>query len=358
MNQIKRISVELQSLGVRLPIYYKGRKGGAGPSEGCIIILKDHYISVPTTAWYVKDSPYKVIKDTDHYLLKKFEEDVERIDFPNRPLYYDQKDPDGIALYKIGLLHGRDCFASTVFQRCIYWGTNLQCRFCGIELSLLQRNTIEQKTPSQLAFAASKAKLLDGVSHVTLTTGAKQDEKETVRYLCRCTEAIKEETLLPIHVQIMPLRDLNLLKELKIAGTDTIGIHIESFDKEILHWVSPAKSVFGIDNFFRVWDRAVDIFGFNQVSSFLIIGLGEDKKKMLEGIENLCKIGVFPYVVPLRPIPGTRLEKSLPPSPNEMYRFYEEVSSILRFYGLSSSYSKAGCVRCGSCSSLNMFEIN
>ena len=41
---------------------------------------------------------------------------------------------DGVPYWKIALLH-LDSIASTVVQKCIYWGTDEQCGFCGIELT-------------------------------------------------------------------------------------------------------------------------------------------------------------------------------------------------------------------------------
>ena len=67
------------------------------------------------------------------------------------------------------------------------------------------------------------------------------------------------------------------LYELKEAGVDTVGIHIESFDFKILSQVAPAKAAMGLERYEKAWKMAVEIFGPNQVSSFLIVGLGEKK---------------------------------------------------------------------------------
>jgi len=45
------LRVNLQSLGVNVPEDHAGRKGGAGPSEGQVIIVNGTYISVPTNSW-------------------------------------------------------------------------------------------------------------------------------------------------------------------------------------------------------------------------------------------------------------------------------------------------------------------
>ncbi|MGZ3613683.1 MAG: MSMEG_0567/Sll0786 family nitrogen starvation N-acetyltransferase [Thermodesulfobacteriota bacterium] len=143
---------------------------------------------------------------------------------------------------------------------------------------------------------------------------------------------------------------------MKEAGVDTVGIHIESFDLEILSKVAPAKAAMGLERYEKAWKVAVELFGPNQVSSFLIVGLGEKRDSVISGSKFLADLGVYPFVVPLRPIPGSLMEDVLPPDPEEMKRIYGEVASILERKGLSSSRSLAGCVRCGACSALHTFE--
>jgi putative N-acetyltransferase (TIGR04045 family) len=100
----------------------------------------------------------------------------------------------------------------------------------------------------------------------------------------------------------------------------------------------------------------VELFSPNQVSSFIVAGLGEKKDSILGGSEMLADLGVYPFVVPLRPIPGSLLENARPPAPGFMTEIYEAVAEILKNRGLASSKSQAGCVRCGACSALPFYE--
>jgi radical SAM protein (TIGR04043 family) len=148
-----------------------------------------------------------------------------------------------------------------------------------------------------------------------------------------------------------------MLVELKEAGVDTIGIHIESFDFNILTEIAPAKSALGLKRYSKAWEKSVEIFGINQVSSFLIAGLGESRKSIIDGSIYLAERGVYPFLVPLRPIPGSLLQNASPPPPEFMIELYEEVSQILTKSNISSKKNKAGCVRCGACSALPEFEL-
>lgn len=100
----------------------------------------------------------------------------------------------------------------------------------------------------------------------------------------------------------------------------------------------------------------MEIFGPNQVSSFLIAGLGETDGSIIQGSEFLTDMGVYPFVVPLRPIPGSLMADALPPDPDIMKSIYEKAAHILRRKGMSAARNLAGCVRCGACSALPAYE--
>jgi biotin synthase-related radical SAM superfamily protein len=88
----------------------------------------------------------------------------------------------------------------------------------------------------------------------------------------------------------------------------------------------------------------------------VIAGLGESDESIINGSKLLAELGVYPFIVPLRPIPGSMLEKEKPPSPDRMRDIYEQVAVILHDTGVSQKKNKAGCVRCRACSALPDFE--
>ena len=350
------IITELQSRGVRVGQGILHRKGGAGPAEAGFLLIGGIPVSVPVHGPYVSNSPYAVEKQKGQDLLLNRGEVLFPVDFVPRPRFYDHSTGEGIPYPKIALLHGKDCLATSVDQRCVYWPSRLRCRFCGIELSLKDGQTIARKTPEQLAEVAQKARALDGVTHVVLTTGAAAGAGVEIKRLAACAKAIKGASGLAVHAQFMPPEEEEDLRALKRAGVDTVGIHVESFDLQVLERAAPAKAAIGLNRYKEAWKRSVEIFGTNQVSTFLLVGLGERSDSLLEGCEILADLGVYPFLVPLRPIPGTLMEKALPPSPRMMTALYHEVARILRRKGLSSARSQAGCVRCGACSALPAFE--
>ena len=350
------IITEIQSLGVRIHRNVLQRKGGAGPAEGGALIIEGRPINVPASSHFVAESPYHVQDTGGQILLFKDEKEIVPVDLVAKPAFYGFSTEEGISYKSIALLHGQDCLASSVIQTCVYWNSNQRCRFCGIELSLKDKQTVSRKTPAQLAEAAAVAKARDGVKHVVLTTGTGAPPGSEIKALAACSKAIKEKTGLPVHVQFQPPPALEMLHFLKEAGVDTVGIHIESFDPDTLKRVAPAKAAIGLKRYEEAWKAAVELFGPNQVSSFLVVGLGEEPETVVSGSAMLADMGVYPFVVPLRPIPGSAMAKNLPPDPLVMENIYKQVAAILKNKGLSSAACKAGCVRCGACSALPFYE--
>ncbi len=352
----KYLKVELQSLGVRCEGGDRGRLGGAGPAEGRVFVLGTTHASVPIESPFVSTSPYWLARIDGKCILRRGDEEIGEVGVPPTPRFYERRTRNGVEYRKIALLHGVDCLASTVVQRCVQGSRRESCAFCGIHISLKNGGTILNKKPEWLGEVAEAAVVLDGVKHVTLTSGAFEKIGEELDFLASCCRAIKERTTIPVHIQCMPPEEEGAFVRLRAAGVDTVGIHIESFDRGVLKRAAPGKAAIGLSCYLRAWKEAVEVFGKNQVSSFLIVGLGESRTSILEGAEMLSTLGVYPFIVPLRPIPGTPLGGKSPPAPDEMASIYEAASPVLFTHGVSSSLCKAGCVRCAACSALPDFE--
>ena len=350
------IITEIQSLGVRIARDTLQRTGGAGPAEAGSLVIGDFSVNVPTSSPYVARSPYTLRAEENTLFLFRDHTRILPVQTVPSPRFYHETLDDGISCQEIALLHGTNCLATSVLQTCAYWNTLSRCRFCGIELSLENGKTIPLKTPQQLAETAARAKALDGIGHVVLTTGVAAPPEREFSILAQSARAIKNRTTLPIHAQFMPPRNMDMLQALKDAGVDTVGIHIEGFDREILKRVAPIKAAMGLKRYRKAWERAVQCFGPNQVSSFVLVGLGETADSVIGGSDLLADMGVYPFVVPLRPIPGSRMADALPPDPETMGYIYRKVSRILSRKGLSHARSLAGCVRCGACSALPAHE--
>ena len=355
----RRLLVELQSLGVRVEdesgtTKVPGRRGGAGPSDAGFVWVRGLPLTVPMHSRFAQASPYRLRLGERSAKLFRGDEYVGPVAIPPQPKIYEMSTADGVPYWKIALLH-LDSIASTVVQKCIYWGTHEQCRFCGIELTR-GAQTIPVKTPAQLAEVCTAARDLDGAVDATLTTGSINRRDRGALYISKCAAAIKEACGLPVQVQFEPPDDLSVLQHVRDAGVDAVGIHLETFDPEVLAEVAAGKAQCGVEGYFRTWGRAVEVFGRGAVSTYVILGMGERPGYTEEGCRRAIEMGVYPFVVPLRPVPGTLMADVAPPDPDYVAEVYRSVSAMLSEHGLDHEEARAGCARCQACSGLSAWE--
>ena len=351
-----RLVTELQSFGARVERDIGGRRAGAGPADAGMILVDGVPVTFPFISEYASSSPFVLRETGDGWVILREGIEVATAEVPPRPRFYDLCTADGIPYWKIALLH-LDSLASTVVQTCAYWGNADQCHFCAIEVSLDAGATIPVKRPEQLAEVAVAAQKLDEVVDVTLTTGSTRSPDRGALYIGRCAEAIKAATGLPVQVQFEPPEDLQVLDRVAKLGVDVLGMHVESFDPNVLARVAPAKARTGVEGYFRAWERAVELFGRGQVTTYVILGMGEDPAVTIECCRRAVDMGVYPFMVPLRPIPGSLMADWVPPAPGYIESFYRQVVPYVVERGLGSWDVLAGCARCRACSAMQAFEV-
>lgn len=349
--------IDLQARGMRVEVEMERRNGGAGPTDAGMLWIEGFPTTVPTDTGVAAQSPYILRGEDDGYGIYRGDIRLASARAERRPRFYDLKTADGIPYESIALLH-LDSFASTVVQTCTYWGNSDQCTFCGIEVSLSSGRTIVKKTPEMLAEVAVAAVDLDGAVDATLTTGSAKSVDRGARYVARCGQAVKEASGLPVEVQFEPPAKLDVINEVGDMGVDSVGIHIETFDPVVLARVAPGKARIGMDAYFAAWERAVEVFGFGQVSTYVILGMGEDPEITIRGAKRAIDIGVYPFVVPLKPVAGSLMADW--PSPPRSYTepIYRRVQAYMTLKGMHSGIPKAGCARCQACSGMASLETS
>jgi radical SAM protein (TIGR04043 family) len=244
-----------------------------------------------------------------------------------------------------------------VLQTCTRYGhRSTSCQFCAIGQSLAAKRTIAEKTPEQLAEVAEAAVELDGVKHFVMTTGTPRSSDRGALVLAQAASAVRARVELPIQAQCEPPEDFMWFSRLKTAGVDSIGIHLEAVTEEVRRRIMPGKAEVSVERYFEAFEAAVEVFGRGQVSTYILAGLGDSEEDIVKTSERLVQTGVYPFVVPFVPISGTPLENHGQPDSAFMHRLLDRVGAILNDYQLLSSDIKAGCGRCGACSSLKARE--
>ena len=359
MNK-QHLITTLQSEGLRLLDSggASGRKGGAGPSDHKAIILDGTTVMVPVFTGTAADSAFTAEQSsTGDMVLKHADEILAPIHFPQTPQFYGLSTAEGIPYWKIALLHSQDVLATTVMQTCIRYGdTATSCQFCAIGQSLAGERTIARKTPEQLAEVAEAAMRLDGVKHLVMTTGTPNLSDRGAAYLTTCAQAVKARVNLPIQAQCEPPDDFAWFDRMRAAGVDSLGMHLEAVEPEVRSRIMPGKATVPVSYYFEAFEAAVKVFGWGQVSTYLLAGLGDSLETLVETSHRLIQLGVYPFVVPFVPITGTPLAQHPAPDSDWMYRLYQQVGRLLAQSGMNSQNIKAGCAKCGACSALSTFE--
>jgi radical SAM protein (TIGR04043 family) len=346
-----RADLAVRGVRVAAPVF---RRGGAGPSDDGHLVVDGLPVAVPL----VDDSPWSVDAEGRLVLdgVPPGTGDV-RVTAVARPRFYDLATADGVPYHRLARLHGTDVLATTVVQTCVRYGEATRCRFCAIEASLSAGSTPRVKSPAQLAEVAAAAVQLDGVRQMVMTTGTSATPDRGARHLARCAAAVRAAVPgLPIQVQCEPpaAGDLGMLAELHAAGATAIGIHVESLDDAVRRRWTPGKATVALADYWAAWREAVRVFGRNRVSTYLLVGLGEDPDELVAGAAELVDAGVYPFVVPYRPLAGTlAAADGVPaPPPAVLADVTARVAAILRGASMHGADQGAGCAACGACSAL------
>lgn len=359
----QQLMTEMQSRGLRLADPAAGapsRKGGAGPSDHKAITIDGRTIMVPVHTGAAADSPFlAATPDADGTAaLTRDGTTIARIAFPKPPRFYKLQTFDGLPYWKIAQLHGSDVLATTVLQTCVRYGRrSTSCQFCAIGDSLAAGRTINRKEPEQLAEVARAAVLLDGITHMVMTTGTPNFTDRGAALLCESAFAVKAAVpQLPIQAQCEPPDDPVWFTRLHAAGVDSLGMHLEAVTPAVRARIMPGKAEVSIEQYLAAFEQAVAVFGRGQVSTYILAGLGDSRAAILAMCEQLVTLGVYPFVVPFVPIWGTPLQDHPAPDPLFMRSLLEPLGKLLGEHDLRSRDIKAGCGKCGACSSLAAYE--
>jgi lipoyl synthase len=139
-------------------------------------------------------------------------------------------------------------------------------------------------------------------------------------HLQALVKQIKSRSGVAVSVSCQPLnrQNIELLAE---AGVDRLGIALDAASEALFNKVKgkEAGGSYSWEGQFRLLEEAISVFGRGNVSTHVIVGLGETEKEAVETIQNCVDLAVLPALFAFTPVRGTALEsKSAPPL--ETYR--------------------------------------
>jgi biotin synthase len=154
--------------------------------------------------------------------------------------------------------------------------------------------------------------------------------------LCTFVEALKQQTDVPISVSCQPL-NIGNMKRLADAGVDRIGIAVDAATEKIFDAIkgSAAGGPYRWFAQFRLLRKAAEFFGKGNVSTHLIIGLGETEKEAVSLVQECTDLEVLLALFAFTPIGGTALAATPQPSMEKYRRI--QVARYLITNGIASA---------------------
>jgi radical SAM protein (TIGR04043 family) len=343
--------VDKDSLGL-------SRVGGAGPTDHKALSFDSQTSMIPVHNESVESSPYTAIPDASG-AVELFENEIliGRASVPQKPKFYNLFTDDGVPYWKIATLHSNNVLATTVLQTCVrYRNRDTSCQFCAIEESLKNDKTIAHKTPEQLAEVTRAAVELDGIKQLVMTTGTPKTLDRGAAVLVESAAAVRSVCDIPIQAQCEPPDDDVWFQRLKEAGVDALGMHLEAVTDRVRQKIMPGKASVPLSRYMSAFEAAVKVFGRGNVSTYILAGLGDARDEIVDMSLALIDLGVYPFVVPFIPVSNTPLANHQAADSAMLESIFKVLGPELYRQKMTSDTLKAGCAKCGACSSLKTYE--
>ena len=303
----------------------------AGPDAGLngIFLMFDHYRVRMITTQKPNETPFTLKNIGDDYLITRGYSTFLRHVTLEKPT-----------------LHAPNQAFLNLASPCIF-----NCKFCAtpklkVRFILKSRNV--------LALIKSAMKSGDMVEGIALTSGIVDSEENTIRLLIDAIRLIRKELghQIPIGVEPYVTKE-NHIDALYNSGADEIKVNVESFDRGIIRAVCPDLDY---DKVLSALEYSTDVFGKNKVCSNVLIGLGESDDNVLNGLEEMAKIGVVTNLKPLfinphrgRDLAEATQNRAARPSATRMLKLASNYRSILEKYGLKTFMFHTMCCKCTGC---------
>ncbi len=285
---------------------------------------------------YSTRSPYVLKKLDNGYYVTKGDERF-KIDF------FNDLPKTGTVVDELARLHSDGCINIWPSTSCCYDTPELKCRFCSLE-----RKNKAPVEPSVLCDGIKKLFTLIPEWTLNFSGGTYRDPDSMVLYWCDIASRVREFSDCPIAIEFAPPADLSLLKKLKDSGVSAVIMNLEIVDQSLRKKICPGKSRITYEHYHDALAEAVRLFGWGQASSVLIGGI-QPKENIISECEKLSSMGVFPTIMPFRPMDNCNFKELKACDPDELIEMSLALGKMLVKYKLPP-HMQPGCTKCGGCS--------
>lgn len=214
-------------------------------------------------------------------------------------------------------------------------GCTVNCRFCpqarssGSDPEKLSRVSWPKEEFEVLLRALSK----NGAKLKRICIQA-LNYPNVVEDICEIVSGTKEILNIPVSVSCQPVSEADM-HELKGIGVDRLGIPLDAATPELFDFIKggAAEGPYDWDSHLEALESALKIF-VGEVSTHLIVGLGESESEMVRAIQFLHDMGITLALFAFTPIEGSGLSEGKPPSVGKYRRI--QLARHLIVNGLTS----------------------
>lgn len=293
-------------------------------------------VNVSVADDFAAQSPYVLDEKDNSYFIS-------RGDFTFFVDFFGVLPHTGTVIDDYARLHSTGCVTIWPSSNCCYDRENEKCRFC----SIVKENELPLDTDT-LADGIKKLFEKSSGNMLNFSGGTYKNPDYMADYWIELVKKIRGFSSCKIAIELAPPSDLNKLDALKEAGLDVIIMNLEVADDKLRKKICPGKSKISYAHYYKAFARAVALFGYGQVSSVLIAGI-QPKEDIMAECEKLASIGVFPTVMPIRPLDNADLDFSTRCDTEDLKEIAMNLGKLLIKYGLDFNRQE-GCTKCGGCS--------
>jgi len=150
---------------------------------------------------------------------------------------------------------------------------------------------------------------------------------------------IKNQANVPVSVSCQPLNKENI-ELMRRSGVERLGVALDAATEAVFNRVKGKQTggSYSWEGQFDMLTEALAVFGKGNVSTHVIVGLGETEREAAEILQRCVDFGVLPALFAFTPVRGTVLEDKSPPA-LESYRRIQVarhliVKGAVRFEGM------------------------
>lgn len=237
------------------------------------------------------------------------------------PTYYNKRLTSGRPVTQVIMTHADRMRISPIR------GCSNHCQFCDMGTAFHYQKVHTPELCEALDIALHDQGIIP--KHLLISGGTPKKEDES--YLDSVYQTIIKKSPVPVDVMMTPRDDETILEQLLEWGCRGLSINLEIYDDKVAKKIMPEKHRLGKEKYLDFIQKAVNLFGKGAVRSSLILGL-ETPESTLEGVKCLAQTGCDPMLSTFKPLQGTSLNETPPPSPEFQAEVYEEAEKIVRRY--------------------------